>query len=133
MKIKGLFIYNAVITFPFGVCLVLLPELILSIYGIELGQGGAFAARLLGSALIFVALLCWFARNSADSEARQAIVLSSFLESMLGTVIALIAVLTGVTNLLGWMIVVLYLSIAIGYGYFQFAGDRDAEIKAEPI
>ena len=68
MKLKALFIYNAVITFPFGICLVLLPALILSIYGIELGEGGAFAARLLGSALIFVALLCWFARNQDKGQ-----------------------------------------------------------------
>ncbi len=123
MKLKSIFIYNAVIAFPFGVCLVLIPSLILSIYGIELTPGGSFVAQLFGSVLIFVALLCWFARNSEDSEARQAIVLASFLESTLGFIVALIAKLSGVINILGWSIVVLYFSIAIGFGYFQFIGE----------
>jgi hypothetical protein len=124
MKLKTLFIYNTVVTFPFGVCLVLVPAFILDLYGVELGLGGSFVARLLGSALIFVALLCWFARDSEDTEARRAIVFASFLESTLGFIIALIATLSGIINLLGWLIVVLYLSIAIGYGYFQFMGEK---------
>jgi hypothetical protein len=120
MTLKRLFILNAVMTFPFGVGLIFFPRLIIAIYGIELNSGGDFVAQLLGSALIFVALLCWFARNSEDSDARRAIVLASFLESSLGFIIALIAKLSSIINLLGWMIVGLYLFIAIGYGFFYF-------------
>ena len=107
MKLKTLLIYNAVITFPFGVSLVLVPAFILNLYGVKLSTGGSFVAQLFGSALIFVALLCWFARNSGDSDARRAIVFASFLESILGCIIALIATMSGVTNFLGWLIVVL--------------------------
>ncbi len=128
MKLKTLFVYNAVITFPFGVGLVLWPAFILNLYGVELSPGGSFVAQLLGSALIFVALLCWFTRNSEDSEARRAIVLASFLESTLGCIIVLIAKLSGVINILGWLIVVLYFSIAMGYGYFQFIEQRSSSL-----
>ena len=37
-----------------------------------------------------------------------------------GCLIALSAAWTGITNILGGVIVLLYLFIAAGYGYFQF-------------
>ncbi len=124
MKLSILFIYNSVITLTFGAGLIIVPGLILNLFSVDLSPGGSFVARLLGSALIFVALLCWFARNAEDSEARQAIILASFLESALGCVVALIATLSGVINVLGWLIVILYFSITIGYGYFQIIGQK---------
>lgn len=126
MKLKTLFIYNIVVAFPFGAGLVVAPVSILTLFGIKLNPGGAFVAQLFGSVLIFVALLCWFARNSEDSEARRAIVLASFLESILGCIIALIAKLSGLTNLLGWLIVALYFSMTVGYGYFWFEGQKSS-------
>ena len=39
---------------------------------------------------------------------------------MLGVVLALNATLTGVFNWFGWVIVAVYLFVALGFGYFQF-------------
>jgi hypothetical protein len=65
-------------------------------------------------------LLTWFARNDAGSEALQATVLSLFVYDAIGFVVALMAVLSGVMNALGWAIVGLYLLLTLGFGYFQF-------------
>jgi hypothetical protein len=117
MTLKKLLIYNVIVTIPFGAGLVLIPKILLSLFGLTLDPGGSAIARLFGSALIFVGLLCWFARNAGESQARRAIVLASFLECSLGCIIALLIQLSGILNALGWAIVLLYLSLALWYGY----------------
>ncbi len=121
MKLRTLFIFNSIVSFLFGSALVVVPKTLISLYGVTLTSGGAVIAQLFGSALIFVGLLCWLARNAESSEALQAIVLASFLESILGFVIALMAQVAGVFNILGWAAVGLYLCLAAGYGYFQLS------------
>ena len=125
MTLKMLFVYNVVVTLPFGVALVLAPVPLISLYGVALGREQSVVAQLFGSALVFVGLLCWFARNSQESEARRAIVLASFLECSLGFVIALLAQVSGKLNPLGWSNVFLYLSFSVGYGYFHFVRRRE--------
>ncbi len=121
MKLKTLLIFNSIVAFLFGGCLVLIPKMLIALYGVELNSGGAVIAQLFGSALVFVGLLCWLARNAESSGTLHAIVTASFFESILGFVIALIAQISGVFNILGWATVILYFSLSLGYGYFYLA------------
>jgi hypothetical protein len=63
-------------------------------------------------------LLTWFARNSQESDARWAIVLALFVYDAIGAIVTLVATICGALNPLAWMIVVLYLLLAVGFGYF---------------
>ena len=120
MKLRNLFIVNAVISLVFGVASVLAPALLLSLYGITLSPAGIVVTRLLGAAFLGICVLTWLARDAPDSEARRAIVLGLFVENAIGFIVALLGQLAGVPNVLGWSIVVIYLLLALGYGYFQF-------------
>lgn len=120
MKFSNLMIIKAIVCLVFGILLVLVPAILLSLYGITLGPGGIFMARLYGASLVGNLMLSWFARNAADSEARQAIVLDLFVYDAIGFVVALLAQLSGLMNVLGWSIVAIYLLLTLGYGYFQF-------------
>lgn len=120
MTLRNLFIVNAVIALIFGAAAVLAPALLMSFYGITLSPPGILVARLLGATFLGICVLTWFARDAADSEARQAIVLALFVENAIGFVAALLGQLAGVANTLGWSIVAIYLLLGLGYGYFQF-------------
>ncbi|MFQ6002048.1 MAG: hypothetical protein ACE5LG_10365 [Anaerolineae bacterium] len=118
MKFSNLMVIKAIVCLVFGILLVLVPAILLSLYGITLGPGGIFMARLYGASLVGNLMLSWFARNAADSEARQAIVLDLFVYDAIGFVVALLAQLSGLMNPLGWSIVVIYLFFTLGFGYF---------------
>lgn len=120
MTLGNLFVVNAVISLVFGVASVLAPALLLSTYGITLSPAGILVARLLGATFLGICVLTWFARDAADSVARQAIVLGLFVENAIGFIVALLGQLAGVPNAFGWSIVAIYLLLALGYGYFQF-------------
>ena len=118
MKLKTLLIIKAVVCLCLGIPILLVPNFIYSIFGATLAAGGIFAAREYGASMMGNLMLTWFARNSQESDARWAIVLALFIYDTIGFIVALIAVLAGSVNALGWLIVVLYLLLAAGFGYF---------------
>jgi hypothetical protein len=118
MNLKTLLIIKAVVCLCLGVPIVLAPGFVYSIFGITLAAGGVFAAREYGASMLGNLMLTWYARNSQESEARRAIVIALFVYDAIGFIVTLITVITGVLNPLGWLIVILYLFFAAGFGYF---------------
>jgi len=120
MKLSALMIVNAIIAAVFGLGFVFAPGQVTSLYSPETGAVLEYVAQLLGAALLAFAVLTWFARNVPDSEARRAIVLAMFVGDGVGFVLALIAQIQGIQNAMGWSTVVIYLLLALGFGYFRF-------------
>ena len=118
MKLKTLLIIKAIVCLFFGTGILLVPNFIYSIFGATLAAGGVFAAREYGASLIGNLMLTWFARNSQDSEARWAIILALFVYDAIGAIVTLISIFSGALNSLAWLVVVLYLLLALGFGYF---------------
>ena len=127
MKLKVLFIINAIIAFVFGVAFVIIPAQVYSLYSIEASAGLNYMGQLFGAALIGFGLIAWLARNSADSDSRRAIILAFFIADGIGFVIALIGQLNEILGSLGWLTVAIYLLLAIGFGYFQFSRPKSSE------
>jgi hypothetical protein len=76
--------------------------------------------RLYGAALIGIVMLTWYARDANESKARRALILDMFVYDAIGLIVAINAIITGVLNLMGWGIVVVYLFFTVGYGYFWY-------------
>jgi hypothetical protein len=120
MKLSTLMVVKAVVCLGFGILLLAIPGLLMSLYGVTLDKGGMLMARLYGASLLGNLLLTWFSRNDPGSEALRAAVLGLFVYDAVGLIVALVAVLSGVMNALGWSVVAIYLLLTVGYGYFQF-------------
>jgi hypothetical protein len=120
VNFRNLMIVSAVLALTLGIAFVLIPESLASLYGLTLTPAGTFIARLLGVEFVGYGLLAWFVRNAVDSEIRRAILLAFFITDGTGFIVALLGQLSGITNLLGWSIVGVYLLLALGFGYFRF-------------
>lgn len=121
MKLKTLLIIKAIVCLCLGIPILLVPNFIYSIFGATLAAGGVFTAREYGASMMGILMLTWFARNSQESDARWAIVLALFVYDAIGAIVSLIAILSGSVNALGWLVVALYLFLALGFGYFLLA------------
>ena len=129
MKLRTLMVINTVIAALFGLAFVLIPWQVLSLYGVQPNPAINYVGELFGAALIGFAVLTWTARNSAESDARTAIVRALFIGDAVGFILALIAQLGAVVNNLGWSTVIIYLFLAVGFGYFYFT--KPSAEKAE--
>src|SRR5947209_5673306 len=118
MRLSYFFIVAAVLSLLFGLAAVLIPEQFLLFYGANTDAVGTLALRLFGGNLLGLTVLYWLARNAEQSPARNAILPAGLFETTLGTVVTLFAQLAGVLNSLGWINVIVYLLLALGFGYF---------------
>ena len=120
MKLGTFLAIAAVIAFVYGLAFILVPVQTMAIFGVTLDVGGQWLGRYLGSAFIGIAVVNWFARNAAQNGAMRAIVLGYFVLSITGLIVAVLDGLSGSGNALVWSTVVIYLFLALGFGYFQF-------------
>lgn len=118
MKLKVWMIAKAVICALFGLVFVLAPTAGMNIYAIKLDDAGIFMTRLLGSSFIVLAIFLWMMRGVESPHNRKAICWAVFVGDLVGAVVALMGQLSGIGNALGWSTVVIYLALALGFGYF---------------
>ena len=118
MSFKNLMVIKALVSLTFGVLMLAIPALLLSLFGTSLGDGGMFTAREYGAALLGNTCLCWIGRNLSDSTATKAIIVALFVYDLVGFVMTTLTVIYGVLNPLGWLVVFIYLFFTIGFGYF---------------
>jgi hypothetical protein len=118
MKLKTLLIIKAVVCLCLGLPILIVPNFIYSIFGATLAAGGVFAAREYGASLMGNLMLTWFAKDSEESKARWAIILALCVYDAIGVIVTLVAIISGACNSLAWLVVVVYLFFALGFGYF---------------
>jgi hypothetical protein len=118
MNFKTMMTIKAAVCLIFGIPMLMAPGLLMSMFGVNLDGGGPLMARLYGASLLGNLMLTWFGRNVAASDARRAIHLLVY--DAIGFVVAFLAILSGMMNMLGWSVVLIYLVIALGFGHFLF-------------
>src|SRR5262245_33314650 len=96
MKLRYVFILNAVVALIFAVGLLLAPKTMLGIFGLSVGGGVTanasvnFVTQLLGATLIGLGLLSWFAGGMTDAGARRSVVTSFFVFEVVGFALTLL-------------------------------------------
>jgi hypothetical protein len=120
MTLRNLFLVNCVVAMLYGIGLLVVPGSFLATYGVVLTTGARLVAQLFGVSLIGFGLLTWFARDADESEARSAILQTLFWTDALGGLVALLGVLQGAVNVMGWSTVVVYAVLAAAFAYFLY-------------
>jgi hypothetical protein len=133
MTFRTLLIIKAVVCLVFGLFLLLAPNTLLGLLGTILTEGGTFTAREYGAALMGTLLLTWFARDVGAADARRAILLDLLIYDLIGMVVTLWVVFSGVLNLLGWSIVVVYLFFTVGSGYLLVKEKPSHTVQASKV
>lgn len=124
MKLKTWMTVKAIVCIVFGLGFVILPSFVMSLYDVNLGEGGVYMTRLLGQAFILLSLLLWLVRNTKEAATRRAFALAILVGDLIGFVISLQGQLAGSVNALGWITVIIYLVLALGFGYFLLPGNE---------
>ena len=125
MKLRNLYLANSIITLVLALGLLLMTSVMVDLFGMNNVAETRTLSQLLGVGLVVSGMITLLAREVTDPMARSAINFSNMIACVLGVVVALNATLTGVFGWFGWVLVVVYLLIALGFGYFQFIAPPD--------
>ena len=122
MKLKHLFIINAIIALAYALGELFIPQILASLYFVaEIPTAEVLLSlRYCGVMLLAVGLITAFAANTPLSEAKQAIVKALFISNVVGLIVSLIGIFNGTFTALGWSAVVIYVFLGAGFGYFWF-------------
>ena len=123
-NLKRFFAVIAVISVLNGIGLLLTPAAVLATYGIEPTAGAVLGFRLLGLTLIEFGLINWFVRKSHDWIALRGLLIGGTVGYVLGLAVSVWATLDHVMNPAGWVLVVTYAVLLLGYVYSLWAGTR---------
>jgi hypothetical protein len=120
MQVKSLLIITAILGFIFGLGYLLFPGQLLAFFGLEVSEAANFAARFMGGAVFGYGILAWSARNAEGSATRRAIKLALFFTFLIGFILTLIGQLSGYLNAYGWIGVVIFFLLMLGFAHFRF-------------
>jgi hypothetical protein len=115
---KTLFLAYMIVEAIFGIGFLFAPALLMGPMGVTLDETSATFARLLGTLILSIPVLLFFARKSTSSEFKKGVVYSVFIYLLLSTGLLLITQLKGLMNTMGWGIVILHLAFMIWFGYY---------------
>ena len=119
MTLKSFLILNAILFVPFGFGMLLMPGTMFPLFGIDLDADGILMARVFGSALLNLGLICYLIRSENPiANATKAVLLGNFLFHAFDAISTFVASYTGVMNSLGWMFTGLHFVLALGFLYF---------------
>lgn len=119
MKLSFWMITKAVVETFFGIGFVLVPAMVVSMYGGGLSLAARTFVQLGGAVFLASAIILWRSRHeSPDNPILHSIIIATVFSNGIGLVVALMAVLSGGWNVLGWSGVVLNLAFFLGFGPF---------------
>jgi len=123
MKLKLFLLIAAILAAIFGLGFLLAPVLSLGMYGVDLSQNisGQFLGRYMGSAFLGLAVTWFMARGTKTfEELSRAGLLGGLVVGVTGLIVAIWDGIAGPANNFIWINTVIYLFLAVGFGYFYF-------------
>jgi hypothetical protein len=115
---KTLFLVYMIVEAIFGFGFLFAPGALMAPMGVIMDETSASFARLLGTLILSIPVLLFFARKSSSSDFKRGVVYSVFIYLLLSTILLLINQLNGLMNPMGWGIVILHLTFMIWFGYY---------------
>jgi hypothetical protein len=115
MRPPAVFLAGAVLALVFGLSFLLVPATVLPIYGAATDPATVLMSRFFGVALLHLGLLLYFLKDIRDAGAIRSLALAGVVGSAAGAAVALMGVMGGVVNAMGWSTVAIYGLLLLGY------------------
>lgn len=117
MSAKTFLTFGALLALGFGVPFLLTPSLVMHVYGIASTPDLTVAYRYFGVALLTVGLVIWPLRSCLDPTIVRPILVGHAAGDSVGVAVSAWAGISGATNGLAWLNVLIYAGLTAGAVY----------------
>jgi peptidoglycan/LPS O-acetylase OafA/YrhL len=125
MTSRSLLTIIAVVAVLYGLAFVLIPDSINALYGVPSEPHVALYTRFFGSALLGFGVIDWFAKDFRSWDAIRGVLIGAIVTTAIGGLIALYAVLSGLSNAMTWTSVLVYALLFVGAVYCLSQGEKN--------
>jgi hypothetical protein len=120
MKQKTVYLINSVVSLLFALGLLLMPAVMLGVFGMNDTKEAATLGQLIAVELVVGGLITLLLRDTTDAKTRSAINMANMAAGAVGVVVALNGALTGAFGWFGYVVLAVYACVALAFGYVQF-------------
>jgi hypothetical protein len=124
VKLKRFLALAAIITLINGISYTLIPGALLPNYGLLVTPAAVLGFRLFGAALLTFGLILWFLRESREWIAIRGLLIGASVGNIAGLIVSAWATISGVMNGAGWLFVLTYGLLLLGYAWSLYALSR---------
>ena len=118
MRLSTLLLVAGLLALVFGLGFLLVPGMLLPLYGLQSDPDTVIMSRFFGVALVNLGAAIYLVREAQEPSAQRGLVVAGVLGSVAGLGVALAGQLSGVVNAMGWSTVVIYGALLLGYASF---------------
>lgn len=122
MKQRMIYLINAGVSLLFALGLLLMPSVMLGLFGMNDTKEATMLGQLISVELIVGGVITLLLRDTTDPKTRSAINFANIAAGALGVIVSINGTLTGAFGWFGWVIVAVYLFVAAAFAYIQFFG-----------
>jgi hypothetical protein len=115
MRPNTVFLAGGVLGLAFGLSFLLIPATVLPFYGIPVEPSIVLMSRFFGVALFHLGMALYLLRDVREPAIQRALATAGLAGSAAGLAVALMGVLGGLVNALGWSTVAIYAVLLLGY------------------
>jgi len=120
-KLKYVFIVNAILALIFGLGFLIIPDILMPLFGFSVANDGPLAFRFFGVYVLGTSILVSAVRKEDPSPIRRAIIFYLFVIHILLDILELI--FCDLTNPMIWVLFVINTIFVVAYGYFLLHPD----------
>lgn len=119
MTLRKFLTINGIMFIPFGLMMLLIPNLFFPMLAVDLDGDGLMMASMVGSMLLSFGLICWFARDAGqNSPGMRAILIGNMTFHAIDSFLTGKASITGAMNEVGFVFSTMHLVLAAGFGFY---------------
>lgn len=115
MRLKTFMIINGIIAIIVGILLVLIPSVIIQFFGLPADRGMDLDGQLYGSELILMGLVAWLASDITEYKYERRIYAAFTVANLISLVISIVGVASHNFSSVGWIAILAYLILTVGY------------------
>ena len=124
MNYRILFLINAFIAVLLGLGFLIVPDRILSQFGVDEYAATKLLSQFFGTAMLGLGLLLWFAKDVNDATLQKGMGIALLVGAAAGLVITVLGATSGVLRANWWIAMVVYAILGFAYAYLVFLKPR---------
>jgi hypothetical protein len=124
MNFRIMFLINALIAALLGLGFLVVPDRILSQFGVDGYAATKLAAQYFGTAMLALGLLLWFAKDVSEENLQKGIAIALMVGAAAGLIITVVGTTSNILRSSGWIAMLVYLLFGLAYAYLVFMKPR---------
>lgn len=131
MNYRMMFLINALIAVAFGVGFLILPSRVLNQFDVDDYASTRMVAQFFGTAMLALGLLLWFAKDVSEAGTQKGMGIALLVGSVGGLLVTFLGTTSRVMRSSGWLMMLIYLLLGLGYAYLVFLKRESSPVLAE--